>query len=523
MGNFKKLNLRKPRRGTSPLNITLGIIAVILLSSIAFYFIGNQNSIPQQSLAYISVNSTNSSPKVGPSIIACASCSKNLEFSFTVTSTLIKESTVSLDSVIVTQNLQQVGSTYQKSDFTVTYNNSVQTKPTKIYLNEPAIFTVNLNTQSNNWLPGTYALSFDLVFGSPFIANYTYSLSAETFSLLNGIPTNIKSFVPISITNSQNVNTTAPYQQMLTINSAKYASYETANLSNVEFFDYGGNLLNSWLENGNNKWGTSIYWISLPNGIPASSTIIIYMGFANTTTNLFDGVHVGEASQLSPVFGQYNNIGNVMNAGLMYQVYYSKNATVVDLLHDQKYVYQAYMNNGSRLGFNHGDFNTTIDPMVTPLNGNYGANVYTILGYQYGLSGLPAWPSNAVPNPTHSFAVKVVGWADSNTTTTYTVSRDDGMGVSMSDNGPAFNGSTWLGGSNPPNNGRAAWFEQGNTAYYFNHQSGGYRIEVDYYEGWGASFFQLYTNKLINYFHAALPPNNVVPTYTSGTFSVVTS
>lgn len=120
--------------------------------------------------------------------------------------------------------------------------------------------------------------------------------------------------MPISITNI-NGATATPFQQMVEINSANYANFEAPNLQNIAFFDQAGNPIASWLESGNSKDATStIYWLKLPNGIPAGTTITVNMGFADVAANLFDGVTVGEAPQLSSTYGQYDNGANVFDA-----------------------------------------------------------------------------------------------------------------------------------------------------------------------------------------------------------------
>ena len=366
----------------------LFVIAVLLIGSIGAYYVF-QPPQAKQSLQYIDVTPTNSVPKITPSILTCQSCTKSVEFSFTVTSTLIKQTTVSVKSVIIMNGTNRVGTPYQTTSLQVYYNNTLQTKPTKIAVNAPAVFDIKFDTATSNWIYGLYSLSMNLVFGSPFSANYTYSLAPETFTLINALPNNVQSFIPISITNRQLNATAAPFQQMIQINSANYASVENANLSNVEFFDENGSIVPSWLENGNNKNGMSTYWVSLKNGIPANTTIRIFMGFTSLDSNLFNGVTIGEATQLSEFPEQYNNIAYVMDPGLLMQIYYSKNSTTIDLRAYENQLYQAYLTNGTRLGFNYGDFNTTINPIVTLQNGTQYNSDFSLLGYQYGETNSP--------------------------------------------------------------------------------------------------------------------------------------
>jgi len=119
-------------------------------------------------------------------------------------------------------------------------------------------------------------------------------------------------YVPITITNSQSSPTPAPFQQMVQVNSTTYSSLEASNLQNVEFFDSTGAVIPSWLESGASSSSTNtIYWLKIEGGIPAESSITVYMGFASATTNLFNAQTTGEAPALSPSYGEYDNGGSV--------------------------------------------------------------------------------------------------------------------------------------------------------------------------------------------------------------------
>ena len=58
-------------------------------------------------------------------------------------------------------------------------------------------------------------------------------------------PSNITYAVPIVLLNNQPVNTPAPFQQMITVDSTNYASYAASNLQNIEFFDSTGAVIPS--------------------------------------------------------------------------------------------------------------------------------------------------------------------------------------------------------------------------------------------------------------------------------------
>jgi PGF-pre-PGF domain-containing protein len=141
------------------------------------------------------------------------------------------------------------------------------------------------------------------------------------------VPSNILYYVNITLTNSQTTPTPSPFQQMLAVNSISYNSYEAANLDNVEFFYSNGTIIPSWLESGTLQSSqvinssnnanllyssvNTIYWLNISTGIPASSSINIYMGFANTLTSLFNNVDTGEAPQLSSTYAQYDDGSSV--------------------------------------------------------------------------------------------------------------------------------------------------------------------------------------------------------------------
>jgi hypothetical protein len=125
-------------------------------------------------------------------------------------------------------------------------------------------------------------------------------------------PAGINHKVKISLINDEAEAVPGLFQQMLTVDSSRYASVEAPNLQNVEFFDRNGSIVKSWLESGNsNVASRTIYWIQLPEGIPASTVLNIYMGFADQKQNLLNTTTTGEAPGLSPAYGLYDD-GNMV-------------------------------------------------------------------------------------------------------------------------------------------------------------------------------------------------------------------
>jgi PGF-pre-PGF domain-containing protein len=128
------------------------------------------------------------------------------------------------------------------------------------------------------------------------------------------LPTSIIQYVNITLNNTQSVATPAPFQQLLDVNSIAYSSYEASNLQNVEFFYPNGTVIPSWLESGDsNTAANTIYWLNISGGIPANTKFRIFMGFATTSTNLFNKISTGEAPQLSATYGEYDDGAQVFD------------------------------------------------------------------------------------------------------------------------------------------------------------------------------------------------------------------
>ncbi len=121
-------------------------------------------------------------------------------------------------------------------------------------------------------------------------------------------------YVQLTLTNSQGSATAAPFQQMISFAASSYSSYESSNLGNIRFYtgpNGGGTELYSWCESGcTSSSGSTVFWIKLPNGIGASSSVNVYMTFEPTSVQ-YDANYAGEAPQLSGTYGQYDNGANV--------------------------------------------------------------------------------------------------------------------------------------------------------------------------------------------------------------------
>ncbi|MEM3845421.1 MAG: DUF2341 domain-containing protein [Candidatus Parvarchaeota archaeon] len=122
--------------------------------------------------------------------------------------------------------------------------------------------------------------------------------------------------IPISISNNQNTATPAPFQQFITINPVQLGSNNfSADLGNIRFYSDPAltQPLYAWVESGNsNTVSATNIWVKLPNGVPANSTVTIYMALGSVGAE-YDGVYMGEAPLLSSTYGQYDNGANVFN------------------------------------------------------------------------------------------------------------------------------------------------------------------------------------------------------------------
>lgn len=146
---------------------------------------------------------------------------------------------------------------------------------------------------------------------SSLLAGTSGSVSYST----NGVvpPSGIIYYAPITISNDQGYSTPNGFQQMVIINAPDFSYYEASNMQNVEFFYANGQIIPSWLEIGNNSYSSTTYWLKM-NSMNAYSSETIYMGFATPSTNLFNGITVGEAPQLSSTYGEYDNGAKIFNA-----------------------------------------------------------------------------------------------------------------------------------------------------------------------------------------------------------------
>ncbi len=138
------------------------------------------------------------------------------------------------------------------------------------------------------------------------------------------VPANVFYAACMVLSNTNPVPYPANMQIMLPINSLIYRPYEAGSLGNIEFFYGNGTVINSWMEGNafnessapSNTQTNTIYWLLISPAnvfLPAYGANEVYMGFAPLSYSLLNQYSTGEAPQLSPTYGEYDNGANVFS------------------------------------------------------------------------------------------------------------------------------------------------------------------------------------------------------------------
>ncbi|MCL4452394.1 MAG: hypothetical protein M1327_07225 [Candidatus Thermoplasmatota archaeon] len=352
--------------------------------------------------------------------------------------------------------------------------------------------------------------------------NYSLNIGLANSSLGQTLSVNEIALLPISI--NLKYNEPSQFNVKLTIDSSAYAPYENPNLTNIFFTYSNGTVIPSWLENNASKTkSSSIYWLKL-NGASGGTTITVDMVFLPLSINIMNKYQTGEAPQCSPIYGEYNNIANVLSPGLEYQIYYDSSGTV-DSSNYQNNLYNANLASGTTITEGHKSLKSSTLPLNTSLVGvtcsvNGKNRNYVIINYGYGYHSGNTYPNPPVQSPTNSFLIKMIGFAELNTSSTIIYGgTDDGMAVGYTTYSGSINGVDWLGAASNPDNLFNGYTTQGFTIYYnyFNAINGTYPIEMDYFQDGGNAYTALWSSNPVIYYHPIFPSNGALPTITIGT------
>ena len=143
-----------------------------------------------------------------------------------------------------------------------------------------------------------------------------FAVSSAKITWTYSIPSEIKEYVPITLSDDQSMNVPGGTQVLLQIDWNAYSRYLSPNISNVEFYNESWKPLYAWMEsNGSIRADDSYVWVKLDdNGIASKGQTTIYLGFlGNGTNNFSTNGYWGESPALSSKYGEYDNGAFVFN------------------------------------------------------------------------------------------------------------------------------------------------------------------------------------------------------------------
>ncbi len=129
----------------------------------------------------------------------------------------------------------------------------------------------------------------------------------------NDISFNYQTLTEFFIINNLSIPTPSNFDEHIIVNSSLYPG-ENPNLSNIFFMTDGTTLIPSWLQSGNsNQAFNTSYWLRINQSIPAHDYMQICMEEAQFGTNILNNYSIGEAPQLTNVYGLYDDGSHIFN------------------------------------------------------------------------------------------------------------------------------------------------------------------------------------------------------------------
>jgi hypothetical protein len=219
--------------------------------------------------------------------------------------------------------------------FTDNYGNTISINGSNIVCNNGNIIPIGSNSLCYIINSLCYYDYIDYIKSVNFIySGVSHNYDTQNSNRFNIIyEPNSSIYLAVRIYNTQSIPTPSPFQQQITIcNGSINIGNNFAYVNNVTLFNQispdGKNVyfttnynstpdIYSWYEGQlivNNTY-CKIWWIKLPNGIPANSNIIIYMAIGNYYTNYYPLYYpyVGTNAQVIGTM-QYDNGQNVFIA-----------------------------------------------------------------------------------------------------------------------------------------------------------------------------------------------------------------
>jgi len=208
--------------------------------------------------------------------------------------------------------------------FNDNYGNTISINGNNIICNNGNIINIGSNSLCYIINAFCYYNYTDYIKSTNFVyngINYNYEiLNNNKFNIIYNLIN-----YPIAIYNYQNIPTPSPFQQDIAIcngtinigNNFAYVNNVTLfnqinpNGQNVMFFNpNNGQLLYSWYEGQlvNGSTYCDVWWINIPNGVPANSNVTIYMYIGSNNSNYYPLCYpyVGTNAQIIGTM-QYDN------------------------------------------------------------------------------------------------------------------------------------------------------------------------------------------------------------------------
>jgi hypothetical protein len=330
----------------------------------------------------------------------------------------------------------------------------------------------------------------------------------------------IHHFVPIYL-NTSDFSVPSGSQIPIDVNWSRYSAFENANLSNVLFMNSSFYPVYAWIEdNASSSFKNSTVWIKLNSGLAYNSSTVIYLVFQTRTRNNFNRYgYLGEASQLSATFGEYDNIALVMNKGLITQIYTNTSSVTANI--NPNPILNAGYGEGTRI-YDGEYFTAATGYFLTPFQGSsqevyadfnvpyyypYAQENNVLVSYQLILGNTGTWPSPPLETNTESFLAKSQGFVvmDQSQTSWY-ILDDDGRYLQISGGSARqYLNSNWTSGATLTN----ALGNPLQSTVYSTQTSlqGDYRMSFLYNQYTEEALWQFWTNYRVSYYSPAYVPH----------------
>ncbi len=343
----------------------------------------------------------------------------------------------------------------------------------------------------------------------------------------------IQYFVPIFL-NTTNFVIPAGTQVPINVNWSKYSQYVNSNLSNAMILNASFYTLYSWIQdNASASKRNSTVWVKLQQPISSYSSQLLYLCFFKADINNLNPVgYWGEAPQLSPLYGQYNNIRMVMDPGLLMQIYTNATAAYLSAGPPFSLTAAAGLFKGDYITVSGNRYYATDNYMITSAStiisevyqdtagdnyAPYAQESNVVVSYQTNVGSYPGtWPSPPLQNTTsaQTWFANAIGFVQQNQQQTDWYSFCDDNGYLNISNSSSYFGPSWASGLNVVSTGTQA---QGTTLLSGqSHIQGTAEMSFLYAElNSEQAMWQFWSSAPVSFYHPV--PLNALPSISFGT------